>query len=517
MTSTNSDEQNDPPRRHPLAAACAQFHRTISGIRDLLSLVEPHLNHPLNLEAFLDDLDPDQRAALALLFVDLIRERGGGTATLADANGHVLTYDLERQGDLDLTEEGDESPSDTSASNSESEGGSYPIEVEGEKDATTEPPVPSPTELLETQHPGFKLTEIPASAIPTIERAARGAMPHEEVLERVRLEFADDPISITRFFQLMQGKTVSSAQIELLNRAMLITAVAAFEVLVARSMMRQLRLFPDLLARSEMQFSLTDLQALGSIDDARDMAIERRVDTLMRESFETWRDWYQKTAKIDLSDLCIDDDSVCETLQRRHILVHNDGRVSRRYVTNTGRGDIRVGDALPVTSEYLEKALDQLDVLGVALVTTLRCKWIRDEAEAAILVLHRIAFGLLCSERYDACIKLNEVGVNIGSGSEYVKTTLRVNSWIAKKQSAGCDEIREEVENWDVSALGPEFMLAKLVLLNNHEKAFEIIPSLLDRQDCPISDKALAEWPLFIELRQDDQYRELVESRTNGE
>src|SRR5205823_3234934 len=109
--------------------------------------------------------------------------------------------------------------------------------------------------------------------------------------------------------------------------SMLITAVASFETLLSRILSRQFELFPRLLARSEQQFSLEDLQAFATIDDARDAAVERRVDAIMRDSFDDWDRWFEKNAGVTLSSLCCDAAEIRELFQRRHLVVHSDGRV----------------------------------------------------------------------------------------------------------------------------------------------------------------------------------------------
>ena len=120
----------------------------------------------------------------------------------------------------------------------------------------------------------------------------------------------------------------------------------------------------------------------------------------------------------------------------------------------------------------MERALDELDVLGVALGTTLAVSWQADEREDIIRRLNNIAFALLQAGRWRAAQRMSEVGVALGSGNAWLDVAMQVNVWIARKQQDGLDAIRVEVEGWDVRALAPEFALAKAALVDDRDEAF---------------------------------------------
>jgi hypothetical protein len=99
----------------------------------------------------------------------------------------------------------------------------------------------------------------------------------------------------------------------------------------------------------------------------------------MRESFADWEKWFAKKAGVALPDCCIDRDAAFEAIQRRHLFVHTGGHVSRQYLERLGRNEPPTGTQLRVDDQYLEQALDELDVLGVALGTNLAVTWDPDE------------------------------------------------------------------------------------------------------------------------------------------
>jgi hypothetical protein len=122
--------------------------------------------------------------------------------------------------------------------------------------------------------------------------------------------------------------------------------------------------------------------------------------------------------------------------------------------------------------------------------------------------LNVIAYDLLVAERWRAAQRLSEVGVAVGSGDAWLDLAMQVNTWIARKQTEGAEAIRAEVEAWDVSALKPEFTLARAALLEERDEAFRLIPKLLANGSLLI--ESLSTWPLFRELRADPRFEDLV-------
>jgi hypothetical protein len=499
----------------PINYAAHQFHQTANGIRELLDLVDPHLGGE-DLNEFLKGLDSDQQGALALVFVSFVKKAGLSGAftvtTPAGASELRISPESSDAGDTDsgvAVERAEEAESDPPSSGEsegatdsdsrvEDEGGEEPVEEDGQAKAMVKVRL----------DPSFSIRERHTNLI---RRLGAGEMPEEEVRSIVRDALHEDMQILDDFAALLTGKRVASKHAELVNRSMLITAVAAFETLLTQVLARQFELFPGLVGRSEMQFSLADLEAFGSIEDARAAAIERRVESIMAGDFDEWESWLTNNAKISLSELCIDRAEVIEVFQRRHVAVHNDGRASRAYINKTKR-EVPINQRLPVDKAYLNGALDALDVLGVALACVARAKWIKEEKDGAAEALHGVSYDLLERERHAACVKLADVGCGLEAGSDWLRRAMQVNAWIARKEMAGSETIRDEVLAWDVSALAPEFALARAVLLEDLDAAFEMLPGLLD-SSAPVSVGTLEDWPLYAPLRGDPRYEELRSAR----
>lgn len=340
-------------------------------------------------------------------------------------------------------------------------------------------------------------------------KAVADELPDEELEHLMDDAFSADPESARHFFKHFEGMFLDPDQRDLLNRSLLVSAVAAFEALLTRLFTFQIQLFPGLLDADARKFSLRELQEFVSLEDARTAAVSDRVDSLMHESFDDWERWLDRTASISLGDLCMDRDAVLELIQRRHIIVHNDGRVSSQYLQKLRTTEPSVDTWLSTPAPYLEHALDQLDALGVGLGGSLAASWFQGEQAEAQQNVHILAFGLLKAERYGCARKLADIGCQLGSGDSELDKMIMVNSWIARKQLDGMDSIRAEVEAWDVSALAPKFAVAKAALQNDFELLFDReLPLAIERGDIELD--GLQTWPLFKEVREQEAYDALV-------
>jgi hypothetical protein len=150
--------------------------------------------------------------------------------------------------------------------------------------------------------------------------------------------------------------------------ALLISAVASLEAHLGQLAENYYRAAPaalhDLPKEALKEFSLKDLQTLGSIDQAI-AAIEARVSKLSFGSLTDWRKFFKDRMSIDLADQGPPWADVLEIFERRHCLVHSEGQASERYVKATSASEMKA-DLRP-DREYVSSAIDALEVIGTLL------------------------------------------------------------------------------------------------------------------------------------------------------
>jgi hypothetical protein len=282
-------------------------------------------------------------------------------------------------------------------------------------------------------------------------------------------------------------------------------AVGALETLLAGIATQHYLLHPGAIG-DEKEFSLFDLQSFESVEDASDLAISRRVDNLMRGGIDDWSRWFAKVGCPAFDDLAPSYEVVHEAIQRRHLVVHNAGRVDRQYQAKVPTGqDSALGEELRIDRAYVEGVIDELEVLGSRVGVILWRKWRPEEGDAIDDMLSGQTFELLSTDRSLAAQHLGNTAASLGA-TEVSRQIAQVNAWIAMRQQGGTDAIREAVSAWDTSALEDIFKAARAVLLEEDE--FYVIAGPLVESG-RLTLTMLDSWPLFAPIREHPRFTEL--------
>lgn len=254
----------------------------------------------------------------------------------------------------------------------------------------------------------------------------------------------------------------------------------------------------DLPRDGAKEFSLRDIQAMSSIEDAVDAAIDARVSDLAFGNLAGWRGFFKDKMKIDLAELCLQWEEIQEIFERRNCVVHHDGLASKRYVRAIGT-PTTVGTPLTVSDAYAQRAVTAIELLGIQLHVAV---WRKFSANPVELIdwLEATSFGILRSERWDTSLALYETWRGLPLTGEE-KLMAHVNLLLAKKGIDGLDAARPEIEAWDVSGLDEMYAFAKVCLLEDLDRAFALVPDLVAREK--LGGWALATWPLTKVLRAD--------------
>ncbi|MFD6074129.1 hypothetical protein ACFWG5_00965 [Streptomyces hydrogenans] len=288
-----------------------------------------------------------------------------------------------------------------------------------------------------------------------------------------------------------------------------VSAVSNFEVLFSGLVAEYYSITPQALEAAsrekEKEFSLKELKEMDSLADAIEIAIRRRVDELMFGSFNEWRKFFADKMNLKFEDYAVDWEFLQEVFQRRHVIVHNGARASRRYLHNVAAkysANVTEGDLLPVDQEYVMRAANELLTFGFLLATATGIKLAKGEIEYFNSKLHRFTYRNLVKSRYRVVEKCATFGESIAQDMDD-ELTCKVNKWIAR-QRMGDESVRSEVEDWDARALSLRYKLAKHCLLGENEAAMEILESLYAAGELGFED--IIEWPLLQPLRGTDSY-----------
>jgi hypothetical protein len=295
-------------------------------------------------------------------------------------------------------------------------------------------------------------------------------------------------------------------KMSILTKASVTSLVDALELMMGQVVASYYRLHPGALGSDQKEFSLDDLKSLGSIGEAIDSAIDRRVDVFLRSGLADWEAWFKRNLKLDLSSLSLDWPETVEMIQRRHVLVHNGGRISQQYLDNVSPEFHKpVGTELVLDETYVRRALDLGTVLAVLLTMTAWSKLVPVESSAAAQRCHERAYLLMRSCRWEAVEAICSRGRKAIISSNADQVMFQLNEWLARKRIGNDEALHGEILAFDDSALAPRFALARNALLDNTKEAMAAAERGVSSGNVSIDE--LSEWPVLDELRNDPAFK----------
>lgn len=312
---------------------------------------------------------------------------------------------------------------------------------------------------------------------------------------------------VGKISELQRILSKSATQTRLLYESALITLVTLSEWLIAQVLRLYFEKFPGAAGASEKLYSFEDLKTFASIDDARYALIEHRVEQQMRASLEELLKFFKEKLKLSMGYLDDVKDEVKELFKRRNLIVHNGGIVNSIYLSGLPdhlRRDLKAGDELPVTREYLQAAVNLCEY-SFALIAAELWKQLAAGDEERADTLISITYRHLLAERWAVAERLSFFTLNDKRVKESTRLIAQINFWQSLKWSGRYDRIRAEIEVADFSAKEERFQLAKYALMDDFDSFFRMLPKVLEHGH--IEKGQLLEWPLFQVVRKRPEFQ----------
>lgn len=280
----------------------------------------------------------------------------------------------------------------------------------------------------------------------------------------------------------------------------LVTLVADFELFVLRVMTAWSRHDTTHIANRKKEYTLRELGELGSIDEMREAIIHSYLDEHMRNGWETWSATFATVLGTKIEGA--GEFYLLEALQRRHVIVHHGGVVSRQYLEKLQRFDteVELGDPLPIDFDYIQSAADAIAAAAhsVALAAIFKAAKTRPEKSAAWSEAGELTYQLLVDRRDEVVRRFSETFDLERVLDEFSRELMRVNGFIAHRRLFGPEAIRARVEAWDTSAKDDQFKIARAVLLGDVRAALPLARRLIAAET--LSQYAIATWPLYEDV-----------------
>lgn len=280
----------------------------------------------------------------------------------------------------------------------------------------------------------------------------------------------------------------------------LIMLLIRFEEYISNVLKNIYEMFPTLYLDSQ-DISYSEIQK-RDLDEIKEYILNREVERTMRESFTKWFD-ILKRHKIILDECDEELAQLKEIYARRNIIVHNGGEVNSTYLKNSGNNSVKIGDHIRVDEVYLNSAFNCIKTLiyEIALKSS---KLFKNREQEYLECIFDTAFEELKSKNYIVSKTIFQTLMNTKVLSNEYKNMSMINCYIARNEMG--ENIQNDINKFDVSALENRFKIAKLVLQNEYGEAISIIEEEIKNDSITPN---IFEWPLFIHFIKTNEYKEL--------
>lgn len=282
---------------------------------------------------------------------------------------------------------------------------------------------------------------------------------------------------------------ISLPQAELLYRSSFIMLISYFDFLLSDLIHYFYEKYPDSLSGKELPLTLSELKLLGSVDDAVDYVVNREADSVLYDSLAKQKLYLKNNLKIDTKDNIINWSKLTESMERRHIAVHNDCKINRRYLHNVDlsqipekRKDVKEGTKVVITEKYFRSVFEEICVAGLVLLQVCWRKWEKDDTDSADMRLVLDMYDALLKEDWACAERLGLFSKECDVTDHSARLVLDINYCQSLKWQGKQDKLEEEIKKFDISALSPRFVLAVCALksdrngfYNNVENAIVVV------------------------------------------
>lgn len=338
------------------------------------------------------------------------------------------------------------------------------------------------------------------------ENTDREKLPEEvyEAAVAAVFERSDNPRAYAaQYFSDLVGARNRRPRTNLMREALLTSAIAAFEALMANVMLGYAQAKPESMFQSEKTYLLREVAAFDSIEDLVREHAEAFVAKKVFKSVTDWFDWLGRCVDLPLSRITSSEADFQEMFLRRNIIVHAGGIVNDIYLSKLPEAcrAPKLNARLSVKSKYLKDACDSLLAAGYACYAHFIAFYeARSESPVEVRGLISMnSFRILIEERPKAVVEYCDSVKHLCDDDEGALRVIQVNQWIARKALGLAAEVREEVKAWDTTDLAKRFQLARLALMDEFPKAFMLADELLKEGDLQLED--WFQWPLLREVR----------------
>lgn len=329
-----------------------------------------------------------------------------------------------------------------------------------------------------------------------VENITESSIPYCVNANKINVEYIHPDIGMEKYYQVSNALKTTGEKV-IINSVQFFEEY--FETLLRRLIIKKPGAYlHDKTITFEELFD-ADVSAI------KERLINKEISKLMYNLRETMIK-VEKIHKLNLAKFQTLVDGYYEISLLRNILVHNNGVVNQEFLDelpDTLSGNYVLGQFIQCTKTFIEEKTNNLIKFAFLLF------FLIGETEKDADELENTAFDLLKKENWDVAEFAYELLLKLpklGNGTKY---DYLINKLNAKKHKYCLDSVREEIEDLDVTGMTPTYLIAKDLLLNNNAQVTLALESYYPDS---FNSYAIQTWPIFIEYRKAEEYKEFVKN-----
>ncbi len=339
-------------------------------------------------------------------------------------------------------------------------------------------------------------------------------------IEKVKNEDGSVRLSIpvnkaAKFQKLLkeQGSSFDTVNIAISN--IVVAIVSQYDAYLGELVRILFKISPSLLDVSNKQFPAEQIFSYESIDEFRNSLIEKELETVLRWSHTKQIEWLEKKLGIPLTkDLKIYP-SFVEITERRNLLVHANGRVSKQYISECKQhgvkeiDKIREGCVLTCNSDYAQMCYSVFFEMGIKLGLVLWHKLLPSESEKLYGFIDPVCFNLIREKKYDLALNLLDFMLtpSFKKDCPYAyKLVFTINKALIFQLKGDKQKASSIVTKLDCSAAEEIYRMAVYILQDDFDSA---LSSMRKIGKASTMRNAYREWPLFTSIRDSEEFKKI--------
>lgn len=313
------------------------------------------------------------------------------------------------------------------------------------------------------------------------------------------------------FKKLIDNLSTLNIAPQIVSESIFVSLISQYDAFLAKLLRTIYLLIPDIIESSDRSLTLSQLTKSGSIEAAKELIIEKEIETVLRKSHKEHFLYLETKLNMPLTkDLPIFKTFI-ELTERRNLFVHCDGIVSNQYLNTCKENgcdvsSVQLGDRLKITPEYFKKSYFCLYEISVKLAHTIWRKICKEELEEADDELNTICYNLLVNKRFKLADILLDFASNQKKHSNDIhKNMFIINASLSKYLRGKKEEALRILKQKDWSACSNDFQLAIYVLNEDYSACYKLMRKIGMSGD--VKKEHYRQWPLFEKIRELDDFK----------